>query len=238
MKVNRLVLLLQNLIQIGLKRVGKEVTRFPIVTYLKDFEIDCVLDVGANTGQYAKEIFSLGYKKRIESFEPNPAAFKVLSKNALRHANWKAHPFALGETDSTSEMKISKYSPSSSFLPLADVEHQLDLSYVGQESVKIKRLDDVYDEVVGSAKCVFLKIDTQGFERQVLRGASERLKDIRGIQLETSLVPQYVGESLVEEHIAYLRERSFVPFWCMQGYKNIRTLQLYQVDFIFFRKDA
>lgn len=236
MKLNTFAQPLRNAAQFLLKRSGREITRSPQMKYFRDFGVDCIFDVGANIGQYAQEMQSLGYRGRIESFEPLPSAYAILQKSAQRHSLWNSHNFALGDLDTTATINLSTHSPASSFLPLADVKHQVDLTYVSQQTVPVKRLDGVFTEIAQGAKRVFLKVDTQGFEREVLNGAGEKLSEFCGIQLEVSLVQQYRGESLIEEHIAFLRERSFVPYWCTPGYRNSTTLQLYQVDIIFFNE--
>ncbi len=159
---------------------------------------------------------------------------------ARRDGDWSVLTYGLGDVDTLMTLNISGNSPSSSLLELnaQAVAAYPALAYCGKEQVTIRKLDTVFADVAGSHKNVFLKIDTQGFERQVLEGGVDSLSRIVGVQIETSLVPVYHGEFLIESMIEYLRMRGFDPFWITHGYRNQRTLQLYQVDVIFFRRLA
>jgi len=220
-------------------RRGRRITRFPLPQYLRDFGIDCVLDVGANSGQYAMEIRGLGYRGRIESFEPLPQVFAELKSAAAGDRLWNVHDYALGSESCVRPINVSANSPSSSFLPMDSrvTTDAVDLSTVGTVDVEIKRLDEVFSDVCVAAKNVFLKIDTQGFERNVIEGATDSLRKICMVQMELALVANYQGETLIEEMIGIMRERGFVPWWLMDGFRNPRTLQLYQTDVFFVRAD-
>lgn len=228
-----------SLIRNALQRQGRDLIRFPLKHYLDTFKIDCVLDVGANIGQYALHIRSLGYQGRIESFEPLGSVSEKLrlTANQDRAGKWKVHNYALGSAPATDTINVSTHSTASSFRQLAANDHAVDLTTVGHETVKIVRLDSIFSDLCRPSENVCLKIDTQGFEMQVLEGAGSRLSDLKLIQLEASLVPQYEGESLIEDLIAYLRSKSFVPIWIINGYARKPSLQLYQADVIFARSD-
>jgi len=84
---------------------------------------------------------------------------------------------------------------------------------------------------------VLLKIDVQGFERNVLEGAKESLKKIIGVQVEMSVIGMYEGELTYLEMIDYLAQYGFVLYSFENGFFNNDTGQLYQVDGIFFKKE-
>lgn len=228
-----------SLIRDALQRQGRDLIRYPLKHYFDTFKIDCVLDVGANVGQYALHIRSLGYQGRIESFEPLGSVSEKLRSKARqdRNGKWNVHNHALGAAPATETINVHTRSTASSFRELAANEHANDSATVGQETVKIVRLDSIFSDLCKPSENVCLKIDTQGFEMQVLEGAGSRLSDLKLIQLEASLVPQYQGESLIEELIAYLRSKSFVPIWLIHGHLQKPSLQLYQADVIFARTD-
>lgn len=223
-----------------LAKKGRGIVRMPLAHYLKQFKIDCVLDVGANIGQYGSELRTMGYRGRIESFEPMDAAFSKLSNAAKADSKWTTHNYALGNEDTDAEINVSANGPSSSFLQLSDnvKDAAVDLDYVGSEAVQIKRLDSVFSETVGSSDNVFLKIDTQGFERNVIEGASASLAGIKGVQMEVALVAHYEGEALIEEMLRVMREQGFDPWWIYHGFRNNKTFQMIQVDVFFVRRDA
>lgn len=221
-----------------LAKKGRRIVRDPLAKYLTDFKIDCVLDVGANKGQFASGIRKDGYTGRIESFEPLSNAIKALKAKCDADSNWNVHPCALGDTTEKREINISTNQPSSSFLELdnASDSSTVDLTYVGKETVQISRLDDVFESVRGNAKHIYLKIDTQGFERSVITGALESLPHIAMVQMELSLVSMYVGEALLDEMVAVMRGHGFSPWWVLGGFQNVDTLQMFQVD-VFFAND-
>ncbi|MEZ6128496.1 MAG: FkbM family methyltransferase [Planctomycetaceae bacterium] len=221
-----------------LRNRGRRVTRYPLMKFLNDFNIDCVLDVGATVGQYAQEIRSLGYDGRIESFEPISAAFSKLTAAAAADSKWRAHAHALGNATEMMEINVSANSPSSSFLPLnADLATgSIDLKTVSTETVQIRRLDDVFTEIVGSSRNVYLKVDTQGYESRVLDGAEKSLASIAMVQMELSLVTNYDGELLIEEMMQRMRALGFAPWWLLDGFRHPGTLQLLQADVFFARR--
>lgn len=214
---------------------GRRVSRWPLMTYLRDFEIDCVFDVGANVGQYASELREFGFQGRIESFEPLPTVLPTLHSKAQKDKNWNVHEFALGSENSRSSIHISANSPSSSFLPLdKNLDTcNLNLADVGTAEVEIRKLDSIFVDLRQNSRNLFLKVDTQGFERHVIEGASQSLGEFQLVQLECSLVSSYLGETLIEDMIALMRQNGFVPWWLVDGFRHNRTLQLYQADVIF-----
>jgi FkbM family methyltransferase len=199
--------------------------------------IDVVLDVGANTGQYGKELRSLGYAGRIISFEPLSQAYTILSSVAARDPLWESMNIALGDAEYQTMINISGSSPSSSILDIlpASIEIAPQIRYVGQEQIDVKSLDSFFDDLVGEHQHVYLKIDTQGFERNVLEGAKKSLQHIDMIQLEMSLVPIYRDETLFDEMYKYLVDRGYALVSVEQGFSNGNTGQLLQVDGVFSR---
>lgn len=218
-----------------LLRHGQRITRYPILQFLRDQGIDCVVDVGANTGQFALDLRRMGYAGRIESFEPLPIEYTILAKTAANDSLWNVHNYALGSKNEMRDILISTNSPSSSFLPLNQdiVADFVDLSVKDTKSVSIRRLDDIFDDICKASSRVYMKIDTQGFERDVIAGAEETLGSLTMIQMEMSLVENYAGEAIVEEMLAMMRRLGFDPWWIIDGFRNPSTLQMYQCDFIF-----
>ena len=223
-----------------LAKKGRRIVRKPLAHYLKQFEIDCVLDVGANVGQYGKELRKMGYRNRIESFEPMTSAFTVLTDVVQTDAKWKVHNHALGNENTDAELNLSANGPSSSFLELSDnvKDTGVDLEYVGSETVQIRKLDSVFEDVVGPANNVFLKIDTQGFERSVIEGAAQSLEKVKAVQMEVALVAHYEDEALIEEMLSMMRERGFDPWWVYHGFRHNTTFQMIQLDLFFVRRNT
>ena len=164
-----------NTIGYDIVRYQAEQSRFyRIQRLLISHEIDLVLDVGANVGQYARFIRQTGYSGRIVSFEPLSSAYRQLQKNKDSDSLWSIAPqAAIGDVEGKIKLNIAKNSFSSSVLDMLDahIEAAPASSYIGSEIVSMNRLDSIAGPFITEGiRNVFLKIDAQGFEKQVLRG--------------------------------------------------------------------
>jgi FkbM family methyltransferase len=204
---------------------------------LRHFEINKILDVGANVGDYAIELRKLGFHGKIVSFEPLEAPYQELKKNVTDDNNWDAVNIALGNTDEESFINIAGNCNSSSLLDMLPdhVNSAPQSSYIGKEKIIVRKLDSVMNDYRSKGDNILLKIDTQGFEKQVLDGAEQSLPVIRGIQLEMSLLPLYSGSILYLEMIELLKNKGYKLYSLENGFSNPETGQLLQVDGIFFR---
>ena len=183
-------------------------------------------------------MFDIGYQGKVISFEPIPGIFEKLEKTAKTNPRWQTLPFALGDFDGTSSINISALDASSSILPFAqDMTGVLtDLYYTKQESIEVKQLDTIFKEIVSDVNAnIFLKIDTQGFEKAVLDGAKGCLGGIRMIQIELSLQEIYKGELTMQQMISFLESQGFKLWSIEPGFYNPKTYQLLQFDGIFIR---
>lgn len=205
---------------------------------LQKFEIDLVLDVGANTGQFASEMRRSGYAGRIVSFEPLSSAHQELLQASASDAMWDAFPrCALGAHDGEAEINIAGNSESSSILPMLESHRSAapQSAYQGKEVVAIKTLDAVAGQYLKDARAAFLKIDTQGFEWQVLDGARETLPRVKGILVELSLVPLYEGQNLWREVIDRLEAAGFTLWAFKPVFSDQASGRTLQMDGIFYR---
>lgn len=174
---------------------------------LRELRISCVLDVGANEGQYALELRRAGYEGEIVSFEPVPDTLETLRGRAEGDPRWRVHPYALGSEDTSAEIHVSNATVYSSFLASNAYGRKRVPDSIGvarREKVAIRRLDSVFDEVtshVPDRRC-FLKTDTQGFDLEVFRGAGDRIGEIQGLQSEIAAIPIYQGVPPMAEVLA------------------------------------
>lgn len=199
-----------------------------------------VFDVGANVGQFAGAFRSIGFNGKIVSFEPLSSAHKELSSAARHDSGWLVHPrTAVGDREGEIEMNISGNSVSSSALPMlnAHASASSTSAYVGAELAPLVRLDAVAEQYLDDSSRPFIKVDTQGFEWEVLDGAAMTLKRTRGVLLELSLVPLYDGQQLWQECIARMNDEGFVLWALQRGFTDPRTGQSLQTDAIFLRRD-
>jgi len=181
-------------------KTGYDVTRFqptcpPIAKRNRFFEIyaiDTVLDVGANTGQFASELRNdMGYGGNIFSFEPLSTAYKTLETRARNDPRWQTIHHARGDKDETREINVAANSESSSLLAMlpSHLKSAPQSESIGKETIRIRTLDGVFPALCPDARSIYLKKDTQGFEKNVPLGARESLARIDTVQMELSLVP-------------------------------------------------
>lgn len=157
--------------------------------------INCVLDVGANQGQYGARLRQMGYNGYIISFEPAIEDFKQLQRRCAADDGWEAYNLALGAQEGNIEMNIYPDTLFNSFLRPNTAMRNLGLQVGRVETVPVQRLDMLFDTLVASMAepRVYLKLDTQGYDLKVLEGATRTLPMIRALQTEVAVKPLYEG---------------------------------------------
>ena len=211
-----------------------------LVKILAHFKINYIIDVGANTGQFSETIFSTDFKGEIISFEPLSSAHKVLLKNSSNYLNWKVYKrCAIGNIDGNININISKNSVSSSILPVSKthIKASNDSKYVGSETAEIFKLDTVFaNNIEIENKNIFLKIDTQGYEWDVLLGADLVLNHTLVILCELSYANLYNGQKQWLEIVLKLKSLGF-ELWAIQyGLTEPHSGRSLQSDGIFYKK--
>jgi FkbM family methyltransferase len=199
-------------------------------------QVDLVLDVGSADGGYGTSLRQFGYDGRIVSFEPLSRAYESLCATIAGDPQWTAHHVALGSEPGEATIHVASNSNSSSLLPMLDAHRAAtpSIDYVAEETVTVARLDEVATEAVGSAARPFLKVDTQGFEREVLAGGPDTVARCVGLQLELSFVPLYEGGMLVDEAISWAYKQGFHLVGIEQGH-TAPSGEILQVDGVFTR---
>jgi len=175
---------------------------------LSDLQVTCVVDAGANRGQYARMLRRLGYQGKIISFEPNPTVFRMMETNMGKDPNWKGVNCGLGSQDGELEMNIFDDSLISSFL----AGGQMLSSKINQViRVPVKRLDGILPGLLGDLERqrIYLKCDTQGFDLHVVKGAEGVMGRIAGMQSELAVKPLYVGMPRYLEALALYESLGF-----------------------------
>ena len=227
-------------------RFGYDISRFAHTSHplarkrrlLQYYEIDTVLDIGANTGQFARELRDdIGYTQHILSFEPLSQVFKSLEKNAKNDRSWDVFNHAIGDAEEKLEINIAGNSVSSSLLNIlpAHLESAPESGYIGKEVIQIKSLDAIFGDLCKSAKNIYMKIDAQGFEDRVLKGAEKSLARINTVQVEMSLVPLYEGELSFSDMCMLMRGKGYTLIAIENGFSDPASGQLLQIDGIFHR---
>jgi FkbM family methyltransferase len=210
---------------------------------LDGFGIDVILDVGANSGQFAMSLReSMGYQGEIVSFEPLPDAFAQLQGLVEKDPAWEAHNVALGEADGELMLNVSKNRVSSSFLAIREISTSVepDSAYETERVVTVRSLDSLLPElkVVKAGSRVMLKLDTQGFESRIIAGGKQSLPQLRLVQMEMSLVRLYDEEVLFLDMCNMMRTLGFDLIALDPGFADVASGRLLQVDGLFARSAA
>jgi FkbM family methyltransferase len=190
------------------------------LTWLLDrYRVDCVLDVGANVGQFAQDLRRTGFRGRIVSVEPVPAFVERLEKQAADDPRWSVHALALGRTEGTVPLRVQR--TFSSMLPASDYgKRRFATLRQGAEEehiidVPLRRLETLLTELFGepggdgAPGRIFLKMDTQGFDLEVFGGLGAWAEHVVGLQSEVSLLPIYEQMPRMAEAIAEYEKSGF-----------------------------
>jgi FkbM family methyltransferase len=203
---------------------------------IRNHGIQTVIDVGANVGGYGVELRDFGFSGRIISFEPTTEAYGKLVGLANHDPDWTVVKAAVGETNGEVTIHVAANDArSSSLLPMLKLHQECapDAKYVSTEIVPLKTLDSAVNGMVSPDQKMLLKIDTQGYEHMVLRGASKVLPQVDLIECELSLVPLYDGQFLFLQMIELLKDLGFEPIRFAPGFIDAKTGHSLQLDAIF-----
>ena len=126
-------------------------------------------------------------------------------------------------------------------IPILDIskkhlKYSKDSIYVSKSEIEVKKLDDIFFDTIKNHKNIFLKIDTQGFEYNVISGAKESLKFIKLIQMEVSLDELYIGEKSFLEMCNLMNKLGFKVISIEPGFFNFDNGFLFQAEIIFLNK--
>lgn len=213
---------MKELVRSAVSRLGLEIVQrsrhVTLSTHLEallpELGADAVFDVGANTGQFARSLRDTGYKGWILSFEPNPVLAEALNVTAASDPRWLVFPYALSAEDGTLTLHVTQRDDLASALPInayGKAAFGEGMTIVRDVEVPMRRLDTIYEDLrqaYGFAR-PFLKMDTQGFDLHVLRGAEGVWTSIVGLLTEMSLKPLYEGMPDATESLDAVRDAGF-----------------------------
>lgn len=217
-------------LDLDIVRIGSQPTVF---NFLLDRRIDLVIDVGANEGQFARSLREHNYTGRIMSFEPVASVFENLSAAARNDPKWETYNFGLGAKAERTDINVSGYSTFSSLRPLTEAatRHEQLAAVEHTEEIEIRTLDDVLPDPSGN---ILLKVDTQGFEQQVLQGAGATLHALKGVLIELPIIQLYEGNWSFHEALAFMAQAGFVPAQIHPvNFHSQDTLSVVEVDCLF-----
>jgi FkbM family methyltransferase len=227
-----------------LRRAGLVVSRTPpagsLPRKLRELfaalDVSCVIDVGANKGQYARMLREeVGFTGRIASVEPARGPFRTLTDAMSGDPDWSGFPLALGAREEQAVLHTASIDEFSSMHTLnAYASERFGPTEVGTETITVRRLDSVFDELVAGHERVFLKSDTQGHDLAVVEGLGDRA--VAGIQVELSFIPVYDEMPGFVEVIEALASRGYGPTAFFPVSRAEDGLRLVEADGLFIRR--
>ena len=195
-----------------------------------------LVDVGANAGQWARQVRDYGYRGAIWSFEPLSSAFAQLAAAAAGDPLWHVRQTAVGAEQEQLTINVSQNTLFSSFAPMRDAgvkatpNHASE--YVKTEVVPVDTLDHLTEGIDGR---IGVKIDVQGFESHVMDGGEQTLSRADYLEVELSLVPCYEGEPLYLEMLDRIRGYGFELALVEPVWMDHRTGAALQFNGLFLR---
>lgn len=233
--------LIDNIIKRLTKTRRKDSIWSLLLKLIEKHRIHLVLDVGANTGQFAKKMRKKGYHNQIISFEPQPRVFEALSESAQADLLWRAENIALGSAKGTLALQVTNSRDFASFLKPNPYSEKI----FGQQSaveevvsVEVHRLDDYLaaNTQFSDQQNLFLKLDTQGFDREVLEGATDTLQRLSILQIELSLLAIYEDMPDHLEMLEYVDDLGFAIAGFYPISRDPDTLAVIEADCVLIRK--
>ena len=173
-------------------------------------DIRTVLDVGANQGEFARYAADCFPNATIHCFEPLPVCQPQLKTLAAGCSRIKVHPVALGEKSCAMQMFENDFAPSSSLLPMQDRHRELWPKTTGAKKIPVTMTTlDAVAAVAPFTGHMFLKLDVQGFEMNVLRGATQALRQTAVVMMEVLFEPLYEGQADFRELLNFMADQGF-----------------------------
>lgn len=207
----------------------------------ESYGVNCVFDVGANTGQYGRRLRRSGYTGRIVSFEPTTDAFARLRQAAESDPDWFVHRIALGRADTEAEIHTG-WNSMNSLLPPSDYgrDRYQRFARTRTERIAVRRLDGLLERALDGITDPrpYLKMDTQGYDLEVFAGAGERVGDFVGLQSEVAALRLYEGSPTMGEAIAVYEASGFRITGMYPVTREPATGRVVEFDCVMMRGEA
>lgn len=207
-----------------------------VLDWLRELDIRTVLDVGANDGQFARDIAGKLPDARVISFEPLRDVYEEL-RSKCPPPRFRTYNLALGDEDSRTAIRRSRFSPSSSLLPMLAL-HSDAFPYTAEartEEIEVRRLDSLGLDIEPS---LLVKLDVQGYEDRVVRGGRETISRAACVISEVSFEPLYEGQPLFDDINNLLKELGFTYHGNREQLLDPRDGRVLQADAIFMNTSS
>ena len=205
--------------------------------------VNCAIDVGAHRGEYGSFLRkTVGYRGKLVSFEPVVNNFAQLERMSDRDREWAAYRLALGVREEQLSIVVPRLTTLASFSPTTASARSIfgDLAGANErEIVEVRRLDRILTELLAQfpSPRLFVKVDTQGWDRHVLEGAEAWWPRIVSVQTEVSVTALYEKSWNFEEAMKFMSELGFVATGIYPAARDDQ-LRLLELDVVFARPSS
>jgi FkbM family methyltransferase len=210
-----------------------------LMSFFKEHDVDTVLDVGANRGDYATQLLDAGFQGKIYSFEALPEMHEQLKRRAeARSDNWTIAPnSAISDKVGSATFYVTNAASSSSLLRPNDELPQMSSIMTVRETIVVPTttISNLVHSLGISSERIFLKLDIQGGEEAALRGAEPILSQCIGMVVEMPIVEYYTGQALARTLDTWIVSQGYELWDISPAWRNPSTGRLDYVDAIYFR---
>lgn len=199
----------------------------------KHLNIAAVIDVGANEGQFHDFLRrEVGFSGPVHSFEPMRAPAERMAARQAKDPNWHIHAVALGAAPATREINVTASSTFSSLLEpshTAVPEFTAANTVLRRERITVETLDEALARRMPTLDPArsFLKLDTQGFDLEVVKGGQSVVSQVPMIQTEVSLRPIYRDMPDLQQSLATFTALGFAvaDFFIVSSDRHERAVE-------------
>lgn len=215
----------------------ERIHRFSFFDLMRHEGVQTLLDVGANKGHFGVQAREGGFKGRIASFEPISSVFRQLEAKSAGDELWDAFKLGVGNRDEDRTITIASASVFSSLKATSayTAGKFVGAQPAGEEVVTVTRLDTFIKEHPELLRSTYLKIDTQGFEKEVLEGCGSLLPEFKAIQLELPIRQLYQDQESWLDMVSWMGDRGFKIAMAMENGIDWQAMRLLELDIVFVR---
>lgn len=215
------------------------VSSFVIANRLKQLgiEFQTIIDVGANQGQFSVAISKLFPSAKIICIEADDKVIKKLKKN-INNLNFQIINSAVGNYCGYAKFNVNNDSQVSSLLELGSerIKYYPKSHVLNKKEIRINKLDNLLKKIQIN-RTSLLKIDVQGYELNVLKGAKSSLKKIDWCLIEIALANLYEDEPSIEEIILFMNKLSFKFHSILNYHLSPDGKKIIEIDALFRRNN-
>ena len=207
---------------------------------IKTLEIDCVWDFGASDGKYGRELRADGYSGLMISCEPLHESYRKLKQSSASDQSWKLFQGAVGSETKELDLVLSGNLDSSSLLDMKKrhIDAYPSSAAKGKQTAKVATWESLIQEYKVNSGRWLAKVDVQGYEREVFKGAGSAMESLQIIEIELSFFELYQGQPLFQEMHQYFEANGFFLYWMEPGFIDHSKHEILQVECLYLRDKA